>query len=78
MNKNFSEKVKWFFTGYSYTRAEQILYLIKRLLWLSFVFGCIESIVFLIMSVFNGNFTPSLLIPAIIYGLTSVLFFKFD
>ena len=61
--KSFQEKVSWFFTGYADTRAEKILYFIKRLVWIF---------------TGNGFVALSLLIPAGISAAAAFLFFRFD
>lgn len=78
MNKNFSEKIKWFFTGYSFTREQKILYFIKRLVWLSFVSSAIKYSIAFIVEISKGNLAMSLIIPILISALASILFFKFD
>ncbi len=78
MNKNFSEKIKWFFTGYSYTNKQKVLYFIKRLVWLGFVSSAIKYSIAFIVEISKGNLTMSLILPILISALASILFFKFD
>ena len=78
--KSFQEKVSWFFTGYADTRAEKILYFIKRLLWLCFVTSAIRYLIEFFIGIFTGNgfVALSLLIPAGISAGAAFLFFRFD
>lgn len=79
-NKSGDSKLKMFFFGYSRSRSQQIVYLIKRLFWLLIVCSAVRywcSLIYGLCVV--GEFTSlGMLFPAIVATGIGILFCNFD